>query len=142
MTNEPSNQYKEDVKQAQSLTNLESDKCSQSLLDLCLSLNSRKLRLYRTLVLYVMTKEHRLFSEEDIQEAIKVVCTRSFYLSIFRQSKIPWMIRKMMNSSLSRKKNVVKFMKDGHLREKGKKMTKVTKTMTVAKMRTKKLILN
>lgn len=65
-------QYEEDATEAQQLTQLPANECSQALIDLCLSLNARKLRLCRTLVLFVMTKAHQLFKSEDVESAIKV----------------------------------------------------------------------
>ncbi|KAI6183545.1 hypothetical protein M3Y97_00500200 [Aphelenchoides bicaudatus] len=63
-------QYKEDAEEAQKLAETPASECSKALLELCLSLNSRKLRLCRTLVLFVTTKEHRLFETEHIKLAM------------------------------------------------------------------------
>jgi len=49
-------------------------KHSRELIDLCLSLVSRKQRLYRTLVQYIISKEFSLFSTEDIQHVVETIC--------------------------------------------------------------------
>jgi hypothetical protein len=69
---EEAEQFAEDAIEAQKLAQTSANECSQPLIELCLSLNARKLRLCRTLVLFVMTKEHQLFKSEDVGSKIEV----------------------------------------------------------------------